>query len=77
MNNFKKFETVVQNEAKDAGVLLDLTDKSLYNQTFTQLGFDSMRVMNLLVDLEDEFDVFIPDEEFLEITIEKYLEKIK
>ena len=25
------------------------------------LGFDSLRMMQLLTDLEDEFDVFIPD----------------
>lgn len=63
---------ILEKEMVEANMKFD-KEKVVFSKTFVELGFDSMQIMNLLVDMEDKFNVYIPDEEFMSITLEDYI----
>jgi len=66
---------ILEKEMTEADMKFD-EKKVNFSKTFIELGFDSMQVMNLLVDMEDKFNIYVPDEEFMSITLGEYLERV-
>ncbi len=63
---------------KSAGLTIDLTTLRA-DQTFQEIGLDSMSLINLMYALEDEFDLTLTTDEMMEVNtigeIQKLIER--
>lgn len=72
----QKFIEIMSAEAEDADLTVAL-DEITFAETLSDLGFDSMNQMNILVELEDAFDVRFPEGEIMAIPLSEFIKVVQ
>lgn len=75
-NNLRnKMLDIIHKEMLDANIPVDVEMIDL-SQPFLDMDFDSMKVMNVLLEIEEQLGVVVPDNEFMTITANEILNRL-